>query len=340
MIISQTPVRISFLGGGTDFPEHFSRFGGAVLSTTVDKYCYLTVSYLSDFFDYRIKVSYSKTELLHQVSEIEHPAVRACLEFMGITSHVEINYFSDLPARTGLGTSSSFVVGLLNALYAYRATRVSARRLAAEAVKIEREMIKESVGFQDQYAAACGGFNYIEFKGQDEVRVEPLICSPDALQELENNLMLFYTGIQRYSDTIQKRHVEAIGDNTAYLKTMSALAAQGRDLLGGGKEKLTEFAGLLGESWKIKKSLGTGVTSDEIDAMYEAARRAGAIGGKLLGAGGGGFLLLYVEPPAQDRVRRALSSLFEVDFSFENQGSQIVFYDPEKLPAPNRKRQE
>ncbi len=336
MIISQTPVRISFLGGGTDFPEHFSRHGGAVLSTTVDKYCYLTVSYLSDFFDYRIKVSYSKTELVHRVSEIEHPAVRACLEFMGISSHVEINYFSDLPARTGLGTSSSFVVGLLNALYAYRSSRVSAKRLAAEAVRIEREMIGESVGFQDQYAAACGGFNYIEFKSAGEARVEPVICCPEALQEMEDNLLLFYTGIQRYSDTIQKRHVQALGDNTAYLKNMSSLAAQGRDLLGKGKEKLGDFGRLLGESWKIKKSLGTGVSNPQIDAMYDAALSAGAVGGKLLGAGGGGFLLLYAEPPAQALVRRALSSLLEVDFRFENQGSQIVFYDPEKLPAPRK----
>ena len=191
MIISQTPVRISFFGGGTDFPEYFSRFGGAVLSTTIDKYCYLAVSYLSNFFNYRIKVSYSRTELAADLEEIEHPAARECLRYAGIKSQIELNYFSDLPARTGLGTSSSFVVGLLNSLYAYQGRRVSSRRLAGEAVYVERDLIKENVGLQDQYAAALGGFNYIKFMGRDEVRVERVICPPELLEELGRNLLLF-----------------------------------------------------------------------------------------------------------------------------------------------------
>jgi len=337
MIISQTPVRISFFGGGSDFPEYFSRSGGAILSTTIDKYCYLAVSYLSDFFDYRIKVSYSRTELAADLEEIEHPAARECLRHAGLTSQIELNYFSDLPARTGLGTSSSFVVGLLNSLYAYRGERVSPRRLAREAVYVEREMIKENVGFQDQYAAAVGGFNYMEFMGADEVRVEKVICSPDLLQELGRNLLLFYTGIQRYSSKIQARHISSIKDNQAVLGRMKAMAVEGRDIL-SGKSSLSRFGTLLDRAWQEKKSLGTGVSSGQIDDLYRAAVSAGARGGKLLGAGGGGFLLFYVDPPRQEAVRRALSPLLEVPFQFENYGSQIIFYDPEKLGHPVAKK--
>ncbi len=330
MIIVQTPVRISFFGGGSDFPEHFAKFGGAVLSTTVDKFCYLSVSYLSDFFRYKIKVSYSKTELLTEVGKIEHPAVRASLQHMGIESNIEINYFSDLPARTGLGTSSSFVVGLLDALYAYRQKRVSPRRLAQEAVYVEREIAGENVGYQDQYAAAFGGFNYIEFKSPEDVRVEQVICSPDRLKELENNLLLFYTGIQRYSSSIQEKHVGKIEANSKSLSKLAEMAGRGRDILGGGGE-LSEFGRLLAEGWTLKKSLGTGVSKPEIDEKYEAAIRAGALGGKLLGAGGGGFLLLYAEPPDQLAVKEALAPFLEVEFHFEKRGSQVIFYDPSKL---------
>ncbi len=335
MIISQTPVRISFFGGGSDFPEYFSQFGGAVLSTTIDKYCYLAVSYLSNFFDYRIKVSYSRTELAAALEEIEHPAARECLRHTGIKSQIELNYFSDLPARTGLGTSSSFVVGLLNSLYAYRGERVSSRRLAREAVYVERDLIKENVGFQDQYAAALGGFNSLEFKGGDEVRVEKVICPPERIRELSRNLLLFYTGIQRYSSEIQSKHISSIKHNQAVLGRMKEMAAAGRDIL-SGKSSLPGFGSLLDQAWQEKKSLGTGVSSEQIDSIYRAARAAGALGGKLLGAGGGGFLLFYVEPDRQEEVRRALSPLLEVPFQFENYGSQIIFYDPDKLGHPGR----
>ena len=333
MIISQTPVRISFFGGGSDFPEYFSQFGGAVLSTTIDKYCYLAVSYLSNFFNYRIKVSYSRTELAADLEEIEHPAARECLRHTGIKSHIELNYFSDLPARTGLGTSSSFVVGLLNSLYAYQGKRISSRRLAEEAVYVERDLIKENVGIQDQYAAALGGFNYMEFKGSDEVRVEKVICSPEIIRELGRNLLLFYTGIQRFSSEIQAKHISSIKDNQGVLDRMKEMAGEGRDIL-SGKSSLSSFGSLLDRAWKEKKSLGTGVSSDQIDAIYQAAISAGALGGKLLGAGGGGFLLFYVEPPRREEVRRALSPLLEVPFQFENYGSQIIFYDPDKLGHP------
>jgi len=336
MIISQTPVRISFFGGGSDFLEHFSRCGGAVLSTTIDKYCYSTVGYLSEFFDYRIKISYSRTELVSNVSEIEHPAVRACLQHVGMDSNIEINYFSDLPARTGLGTSSSFMVGLLNAIYAYLGKRVPPRRLAEEAVEVERNLIGENVGFQDQYAAAFGGFNYIRFSGQDEVRVEGVVCPPAVLEELAGCLLLFYTGIQRYSEDIQKRHVSRIEENTAVLEEMKEMADRGRKILESGSS-LGDFGRLMDLAWSRKKALGTGVSNEKIDRLYSAALAAGALGGKLLGAGGGGFLLFYAEPKDQGRVREALSSLLEVPFRFETDGAQIIFHDPEKLGLPRQK---
>lgn len=334
MIISQTPVRISFFGGGTDFPEFFRHSPGAVLSASIDRYVYLTVNYLSHFFDYRIKVSYSKTELVNRVEEIEHPAVRACLSHVGISSNIEINYFSHLPARTGLGTSSSFVVGLLHALYGYLGRRVPLTRLAEEAVFLEREVIGEHVGFQDQYAAACGGLNFISFSGDDQVRLEKLIVSPEVVKSLQESSLLFYTGIQRYSDTIQEKHVARIDDNRDDLARLAELTVRGRDLLTGPNPDLDGFGRLLDEGWQLKKSMGTGVSNPRIDELYGRALDGGALGGKLLGAGGGGFLLFYVPAARRDRVREVLKDLLEVGFSFENRGSQIIFYDPEKLGNP------
>ncbi len=336
MIISQTPVRISFFGGGTDFPEFFRHSPGAVLSTSIDRYLYLTVNYLSDFFDYRIKVSYSKTELAHRVEELEHPAVRACLAHVGIDSNIEINYFSHLPARTGLGTSSSFVVGLLHALYGHLGRRVPLERLAEEAVHLEREVIGENVGFQDQYAAACGGLNFISFQDEGLVRREMVITHPGVLSRLQESLLLFYTGIQRYSDAIQEKHVARIGGNREALSRLAEMAVRGRDLISGPDADLDEFGRLLDEGWRLKRSMGTGVSNPQIDELYAAALKNGALGGKLLGAGGGGFLLFYVPAPSRDRVREALKDLLEVGFSFENHGSQIIFYDPEKLGNPGK----
>lgn len=338
MIISQTPVRISFFGGGTDFPEFFRHSPGAVLSASIDRYVYLTVNYLSHFFDYRIKVSYSKTELVNRVEEIEHPAVRACLSHVGINSNIEINYFSHLPARTGLGTSSSFVVGLLHALYGYLGRRVPLTRLAEEAVRLEREVIGENVGFQDQYAAACGGFNFISFSGEDQVRLEKLIVPPEVLNRLQESSLLFYTGIQRYSDAIQEKHVARIEDNRRDLAVLAELAVRGRDLLTGPDPDLDGFGKLLDEGWRLKRGMGTGVSNPQIDELYERALQHGALGGKLLGAGGGGFLLFYVPAARRNAVRAALGDLLEVGFSFENRGSQIIFYDPEKLGNPGEGR--
>ncbi len=327
MIITKTPVRVSFFGGGTDFPEFFNRHGGAVLSTTIDKFCYLTVSPLSDFFDYRIKVAYSRAELVNEVSEIRHPAVRACLESFGIGSNIEINYFSDLPARTGLGTSSSFVVGLLNALHAFNGKRVSAESLATEAVRIEREMIGENVGLQDQYAAACGGFNYIEFKSPGEVHLEKIVCPADRFRLLEENLVMFYTGIQRDSDGIQKKHVARLENNTESLLALAGLAARGREILVSPEEDIRQFGELLDRGWQLKRGLNREVSSSAIDVFYEKARAAGAVGGKLLGAGGGGFLLLFVPAENQEQVRRSLDPLLEVKFQFEKRGSRVIFFD-------------
>jgi len=327
MIITKTPVRISFFGGGSDFPEFFNKHGGAVLSTAIDKFCYLTVSHLSDFFDYRIKVAYSRAELVNEVAQIQHPAVRACLERFGIKSNIEINYFSDLPARTGLGTSSSFVVGLLNALYAFKGRRVSPESLARDAVRVEREMIGENVGYQDQFAAACGGFNYIEFKASDDIHLEKIVCLASRLRELEENLMIFYTGIQRDSDRIQKKHVSKIGDNTEALLALVEMAARGRDILVDGSADLRGFGELLHQAWELKRGLNRDVSTPVIDGLYEKAHAAGAIGGKLLGAGGGGFLLLFVRPDDQDRIRRSLAPLLEVKFRFEKRGSRVIFFD-------------
>ena len=327
MIISKTPVRVSFFGGGSDFPEHFERHGGAVLSTTIDKICYLAVGPLRNLFCYKIKVSYSRTELVDRVSEIEHPAVRACLEHVGITSGIEINYFSDLPARTGLGTSSSFVVGLLNALYAYQGQRLAPAELAKHAIHVERVRIGESVGWQDQYAVALGGLNYMEFR-DDRVRIEPVSPAPETLAALEARLQLFCTGTQRYSDTIQKRHVAQIEKNAAVIRKLADMAAAGRDILGGGPDGLDAFGRLLDDAWTLKRGLGTDVSCAEVDRMYEAARAAGATGGKLLGAGGGGFLLLYVEPNWQQAVRNALEPFQEMPFRFAGAASDIILDDP------------
>jgi len=255
---------------------------------------------------------------------------------MGIDSNIEINYISDLPARTGLGTSSTFVVGLLNALHAYLGHRVPTARLAREAVHIERDLVKENVGLQDQYAAAYGGFNYITFQAGNDIRVEPVICSPDRVSQLDDNLMLFYTGTQRYSENIQKHHVSRIEDNSAHLGRMVEMAEHALDIVCSEKEDLDEFGRLLHQGWELKKSLGTGVSNPDIDGMYEAALSAGALGGKLLGAGGGGFLLVYSREGDQTRVREALRARLEVDFRFERSGSHVIFYDPDRLGVPEK----
>ena len=329
MIITQTPVRISFLGGGTDYPAFFRQEGGATIATTINHYNLITVHRLTRFADHCLRVHYSQVETVQKLDEIQHPSARECLRFLGIEGGVEIHYVADLPARTGLGSSSAATVGLLLALHAFKGEMVSCEQLAAEAVHVEQDLIGERVGSQDQYACALGGLRHLEFFSDGRVRANPLIVSPQRLKDLEDRLVLFYTGVQRHAHAVldeQVRRTEA-GDNTRQLQQMQGLVKQGVEVLTQDHD-LADFGALLHESWLLKRSLSSKISSDWLDEAYASARRAGAVGGKLLGAGGGGFLLLYVEPEKQDDVARALPGLRRAHFSFDNTGSQIIFYRP------------
>lgn len=326
MIITKTPLRISFLGGGTDYPDHFLRHGGATLGASIDKYTIITVNTLTRFVDYRIRVHYSKVESVSRIDQIEHPSARECLRFMGIDGGIEIHYLSDLPARTGLGSSSSATVGLLNALHAFKGERADRKTLAAEAVHVEQEMIRENVGCQDQYMCALGGLVHLGFRTDGQVETEPVRIDRERLRLLEEHLMLFYTGIQREAHTIlqeQMKRTQA-GQNLEHLSSLKELVARGVENLSSGAG-LEEFGRLLHQGWLVKRRLSTRVTSGLIDGAYEKARAAGAVGGKLLGAGGGGFLLLFVRPQDRQRVRDALPGMQEAAFAFDGLGSTILF---------------
>jgi D-glycero-alpha-D-manno-heptose-7-phosphate kinase len=329
VIISMTPLRISFLGGGTDYPEHFREHGGATLCTSINKYTYVTVSPLTEFFEHRIRVGYSRTELCKTPEEIQHPSVRECLRFLGIDGGVEIAVVSDLPARTGLGSSSSFTVGLLHALHAFKGELVSQRQLAAEAAKVERELIRERVGLQDQYSCACGGLSLLEFTGEDTVAAKPVPLPCGRLAELQRRLMIFYTGLQRSAHEVLEQQLArtSAGLLTQQLLQLQELVSEGVKVLISERD-LADFGELLHQGWLLKRRFSETVTNALIDEAYERARKAGAIGGKLLGAGGGGFLLLYVEPRMQDAVRRTNPDMKEVRFAFENQGTRLIFYQP------------
>lgn len=329
MIISMTPVRVSFLGGGTDYPEHFDKHGGATLGTSVDKYVYITVSHLTAFFDHRIRVGYSKTELVPTIDDIQHPSVRECLRFMEIEGGVEINIVSDLPARSGLGSSSSFTVGLLHALHAFKGNVVSKDQLAAEAVHVEREMIKERVGVQDQYTSAFGGVLHLDLQGVNRIIPKPVVISASRKQALQDRLMIFYTGIQRMAHNVLKEQIKRTkkGSITPNLMELGKLVPQGIDILCNGQD-LSNFGDVLHQGWILKRKFSDAISNTFIDDAYQRARQAGAIGGKLMGAGSGGFLLLYVEPYNQEAVRKALSEMREVTFNLEDQGSRLIFYRP------------
>ncbi len=329
MIISRTPVRVSFLGGGSAYPEYCRDHTGMTLCATIDKYSYITVNALSGFFDHSIRISYSRTELAKKLDEIQHPSVRECLRSMGIEKGIEVHYVGDLPARTGLGSSSSFTVGLLHALYAHKGRMVEKRRLAEEAVRVEREMIGERVGLQDQYACAFGGFLHLSFRRGMEAEVRHLTLAPQRVKAIQDRLLLFYTGLQRTAHEILGEQIEKTerGDVDRQLEALAALVPRGASIL-CESDDLSEFGALLHENWMLKRELSSAITNKTIDDCYEAARAAGALGGKLCGAGGGGFILLYVEPYNQEKVRRALRSLLEVQFSFETEGSTIIFYRP------------
>lgn len=327
MIISRTPFRVSFFGGGTDYDRWFCQNKGAVLATTIDKYCYISCRYLPPFFDHKSRIIYSKMEHVHGINDIDHPSVREVLRFLKITEGVEIHHDGDLPARTGLGSSSSFTVGLLNSLYALKGVVVTKERLAQEAIHVEQDMIKENVGCQDQVLAAYGGLNHIEFGGSNHLLVRQVTISPEKLNVLQNHLMLFFTGFARTASRIAHHQIKNIPRKKPELARMYEMVSEAVAILNG--KNLVPFGQLLDESWKLKRTLSGKISTAHIDHLYAAATRAGAVGGKLLGAGGGGFVLLFVQPHKKPKVRAALKGLLEVPFKFEGLGSQIIFYQPD-----------
>ena len=326
MIITQTPFRMSFFGGGTDFPGFYKEHGGAVISTTFDKYCYVNVRHLPRFFDYSTELSYARTERVTDVEDIEHPAIREAMKYLDM-HEIRLTYEADLPARSGLGTSSSFAVGMLNAFYALKGKYADKRKLADDAVYLERTLCKESGGIQDQIAASFGGFNRINFDA-DGYSVNPVIISPERKAALNRNLMLFFTGFSRFSSDIQVSAEQNLKSKQGRLLEMKALVDDAERIL-TSKTSLDEFGRLLDYTWKLKRGFSDQVTTDSIDAVYEKSIRAGAVGGKLLGAGGGGFLLFYVIPERQEAIRAALQDLLYVPFEFETAGTRVIHYTPE-----------
>jgi D-glycero-alpha-D-manno-heptose-7-phosphate kinase len=328
MIISRTPFRLSFFGGGTDYPAWYRKHGGAVLATTIDKYCYITARYLPPFFEHRYCIIYSKMEYCHAVDEIQHPAVREVIKFLGIDRGLEIHHDGDLPARSGMGSSSAFTVGLLHALYALTGRMASRQQLALESVQLEQEILKETVGSQDQVLAAHGGLNHVSFLENGEIAVRPVTIASDRMRELNAHLMLFYTGIKRTASSIAESYVNGIDQRRRQLRIMKDLVDEGLAVL-NSRDDLMPFGDLLHEAWQAKRSLSNSVSNSEVDDLYQSARSAGAVGGKLTGAGGGGFLLLFVPPDRHDEVRARLSGLIHVPFKLEFSGSQILFADNE-----------
>lgn len=325
MIITRTPFRMSFFGGGTDMPEFFCENGGSVISTTFDKYCYVTARHLPPFFDYRDEAVYSRIERVPNPSEFEHPAIRNAMAMLDMRD-IRIAYDADLPARSGLGTSSSFAVGLLNAFHCMKGTYASKERLAREAIHLERDLCREAGGWQDQIAAAYGGLNRIDFQGES-FSVRPIVISNERKHELESSLLMFFTGFTRFSSEMQKENKAA--GKTALLCEMLALVDEAEAALTDKERPLSDFGRLLNETWKLKRGTGSRVSTGPIDELYARGMAAGALGGKLLGAGGGGFLAFFAEPDARDSVRRALSDLLYIPFEFESDGTRVVYYDPE-----------
>jgi len=327
MIITQTPFRMSFFGGGTDMPEFYREHGGAVISTTFDKYCYVTVRHLPRFFEYSTELSYARIERVTKIDDIEHPAVRNAMKMLDMRE-IRLTYEADLPARTGLGTSSSFAVGMLNAFHALKGHYADKKKLADEAIYLERVLCAESGGLQDQIAASYGGLNRIDFTA-DGYTVNPIVISPERKTALDKNLMLFFTGFSRFSSDIQTALSVAVKDKTTQLKEMLSLVDDAEKVLVSRDSDLNEFGRMLDHTWRLKRGMTNRVSTDSIDGLYEKAMKAGALGGKLLGAGGGGFLLFYVEEDKQESVKKALENLLYVPFNFENSGTRIIFYEPE-----------
>ena len=332
MIITQTPFRMSFFGGGTDFPDFYREHGGAVISTTFDKYCYVNVRHLPRFFDYSTELSYARTERVKRVEDIEHPAIREAMKHLDM-HEIRLTYEADLPARSGLGTSSSFAVGMLNAFYALKGKYADKRKLADDAIFLERVLCNESGGVQDQIAASFGGMNRINFNAEGYT-VNPVIISPERKKLLNRNLMLFFTGFSRFSSDIQVAAEKNLKSKQNQLLEMLSLVDDAEKIL-TSKTDLEEFGRLLDYTWQLKRGITDKVSTDSIDAVYSRALQAGATGGKLLGAGGGGFLLFYVDPDKQENVRKALENLLYVPFEFENGGTRVIHYTPETYEPVN-----
>jgi len=329
MIISRTPFRVSFFGGGTDYPVWYKEHRGAVLATSINKYCYITVRYLPPFFPYKYRIRYTEREETQNISEIKHPAVRECLDFLSFDRGVEIQHNADLPARIGVGSSSSFTVGLLHALHALKGEIITKRRLALEAIHVEQDRIKENVGSQDQTTAAFGGFNKIEFGGSQHIEIEPITLNSEKLQFLQNHLMLFFIGYVRTASEIAGAQIKETPNKEGELQRMTEMVDEAMNILNGKMEDIIDFGKLLHETWMIKRKLTNKITNPSIDNIYETGIKAGALGGKLLGAGGGGCILFFVKPEDQQKVKEKLKKLLYVPFSFENLGSQIIYYAPQ-----------
>lgn len=327
MIITKTPFRMSFFGGGTDMEDFFREHGGAVLSTSFDKYVYVNVRHLPRFFDYVSEFSYSKIERVKDIEEINHPAIRNAMKMLDM-HEIRLTYEADLPARSGLGTSSSFAVGMLNAFYALKGKYADKKKLSDDAIYLERVLCNEAGGWQDQIAAAYGGFNRINFNA-DGYEVLPVIISPERKKQLNDNLMMFFTGFTRFSSEVQIANAATKIDKTAQLKEMLTLVDEAEQVLVNKNIELAEFGRLLDHTWRLKRQTGAAVTTNSIDGLYEKGIKAGALGGKLLGAGGGGFLVFYVEPEYQAAVKEAMSDLLYVPFEFENGGTRVIHYTPE-----------
>jgi D-glycero-alpha-D-manno-heptose-7-phosphate kinase len=330
MIITSTPLRISFFGGGTDYPVWFREHGGSVLATAIDKRCYITCRRLPPFFEYHSRVSYSKVENVTRNEAIEHPSARACLQFLGISEGVEIHHVADLPARTGLGTSSAFTVGLLLGLYGLKERMRDKHALATDAIHVEQNLLHEAVGSQDQVSAAYGGFNRINFQTDNGIEVRRVLTSQGRLSELEKHLALYFTGFSRTASEIATQQLEMTPHKKKELGAMFQLVDEAEAIIANPNCALTEFGRLLHESWKIKRTLTQKISNANIDEIYEAGLSAGALGGKLLGAGGGGFMLFFVPPEKREALRTRLQKLLCVPFRFSDRGSHVVVYEPEQ----------
>jgi len=326
MIITRTPFRISFFGGGTDYPVYYREHGGAVISATIDKYCYVTVRRYPPFFDHKYHVRYSKREMVQTIDQIEHPSVRECIRFSGYQDGVEVVHAGDLPARSGIGSSSSFTVGLLHALYALQGRMATRRQLAFDAIQVEQNMIRENVGSQDQMAAAFGGLNRIEFHPDGGIWVTPVTIGPEKVRQLQSSLLFYFTGLSRTASEIAAEQIRSTPGKSKELQQMKEMVEEATGILNGPPDRLDDFGRLLHDSWMLKRQLTAKISNSTIDQIYDLARKHGALGGKLCGAGGGGFVVFYVPPDRQPAVKDALKDLLLVPFRFESLGSHVVFY--------------